>query len=47
MKLSFTATKKNVFCAALFFAFTSVLAHFLILFEYELKGWDLKPLVAG
>lgn len=29
-----------------FFAFMAVLAHFLIWFEYELTGWDLKSLVA-
>lgn len=48
MKLSFIATKKKkkAFGPALFFSFMAVLDHFLILFEYEIKGWDVKSLVA-
>lgn len=44
MKLSFSSTK-NALWAALFLAFTTVLAHFLTSLEYELKAWDLKSLV--
>lgn len=38
--------KQNAFCDALLFAFMVILPHFLILFEYEFKGWNLKSLVA-
>lgn len=42
MKLSFISTN-NAWWAAMFLAFTTVLAHFLTLLE--LKDWDLKSMV--
>lgn len=44
MNLSFISTK-NALWAAIFLAFTTVLAHFLTLLKYELKAWDLKSIV--